>query len=390
MDNQDKFQLPSARNVDAVDVDTFTKVEFNRNVKPIIEYDITNVLNVTEVFDDERQNTDNYRFFGEIEYISPLSNRPRNYNSIEDIFTIPETGTGNLKDVFSDFRFYLVKAVPPSGITLSDGVSTSDGFVNLGGTIYRKDYEVITELSDFDVFNAGFAANIFGERQQGFIVSRDIDLLNDIDGLNFPITDIYIYAEYRTSNGETIQRRTYNSNGEYSGLENFTRPTLSRGDVLVGDTIDYDQANFTYTNVSRMEFRIDTVTPNIKLLYNPFIPINIRTLSDDLEQVNTGSTSVEDVANIPFYAVPIDNDGNVVWRNLLPKGIIDPLTFEGNSFPFLNQRHYVFKNIIVAITPDLSDGTTASLFSQIEYNPNTVAFIQPVEDTDLEDIGKKC
>ena len=141
-----------------------------------------------------------------------------------------------------------------------------------------------------------------------------------------------------------------------------------------------------------MEYEIDTPyggsSDILRWIYKPFIPITIRVFSDDLERINTGSTSVEEVDLIPFYATPIDDEGNVVWRNLLDKGFIDPLTNIGVNFPFINNRHYVFQNLIVSIQPQLNHPNTANVFNQILFNNNELISSQP--SSQLDNINDKC
>ena len=69
MDVQDKIQLGEHRYVDAVNVDTTIKIPLESNNDLNIEYDIQNVLDVTQIFDIERQASKKYRIHGEFEYL---------------------------------------------------------------------------------------------------------------------------------------------------------------------------------------------------------------------------------------------------------------------------------------------------------------------------------
>lgn len=398
MDIIEKIQLGEFTNVDAVNVDNFLKIFTTKSSKNLVEYNIQNILDVTQVFDDERQNTDIYRLHGEIEYLSVLNNIPLNYTGLTDFFSLPAANI-ELKDILTDFRFYLLKSLPPTGTLLSDGTRISTGFTEIiEDQRYIRNYEVISELNNFEIYNAAYSTNIFNEQQHIFSFNNDFDISNDVDSLSFPITQLYLYCEYvpkqnGLGNEEILRRKRFNNiNGNDAGFELFNSRVLTKGDVLKGDVINFNKNNFEQTNFNLMEYQVDTPyglsTDILRWIYKPFIPITIRVFSDDLERVNTGSTSFQDVSQIPFYAIPIDNEGNFVWRNLLDKGFIDPLTGNGVNFPFINNKHYIFENTIISIEPQLDHPNTANIFNQILFENNELISTQP--SSQLDNINEKC
>lgn len=68
-----------------VDGDTFINLGFVSNTKPIAEYDIDSVVNVEDVFDDERKNSSCYRFSGRLNVITANELTPDATNSDWDI-----------------------------------------------------------------------------------------------------------------------------------------------------------------------------------------------------------------------------------------------------------------------------------------------------------------
>ena len=86
MDKKVEILLNSKKNIDSVDVDSFQKFDLNTNVGQIVEYDIRNVLSVTELFDIEREETPIYRIYGKIEYLSSLNRLKNDYYLFEDFY----------------------------------------------------------------------------------------------------------------------------------------------------------------------------------------------------------------------------------------------------------------------------------------------------------------
>lgn len=383
MDEQ--IQLSEFKNVNAVNEDIFINVSLESNQEQILEYDIRSIIDVTQVYEDERQFVDTYRFYGEVEYLSPLNDMITGYTGVTDFFTV-FPASADTKSVLTDFKFYLL--APTTAFTALVTGST-------GGTL-QKDYEVISELDWFEIYRAGYSKNVYNEQQYAWDFNRDFDIKNKVDGLNFPTTQLYLYAEYQPQlNGdgdaETMSGKTYDSTGG-TIITAFTPTPLSTGDTVVGDVIQWDKLLFTQETINEQEYFISTPysgnTQRLIWRYSPIIPIDLRVFEDVLSRGNISGTSYEDVVSIPPYATEIDDEGNFVWRNLQDKGFFDPLTGEGVSYPFVNKIHYVFRNIIVGVKPDLTDTNTNNVFSEIKFADNTFVSNQP--NSNLNNIGKPC
>jgi hypothetical protein len=156
----DKYQLNEFRNINAVNTDFNRKIQLDSNKKVIAEYDIKNVLDVADVFENERQATDVYRVYGSIEYLSLFNNISTGYTSFLDFFE-PYIGTGVTKNIYNDFKFYLVK---PYGV-YDNTISGQTGFTKLDNNLYIKNFEVITKLENFELYNAGFDKNLFSDQR---------------------------------------------------------------------------------------------------------------------------------------------------------------------------------------------------------------------------------
>jgi hypothetical protein len=386
MDENVQILLNSKKNVDSVDKDNYQKLELENKPGQIIEYDIRNALSATKIFDAEREANPNYRIYGRIEYLSLLNGLSNTYNS-EGAFFIKPTGVNN-KTIFNSFKFYLLKAA-------------SSGYTSGGSNIrYIRYFEVIATPSDFELYNAGYTNNVYGEQVYAFNFNKDFDITPYLDNFRFPATELYLYPQYQVGyNGnspqiiEVMSGTTWNTSGVKSKVS-FTSPlpTLNIGDRVYGDLIEYSKTLFLQNQITPQTYYISTgykdgTQKYLQWKYNPFIPFRLRYFNDSLMIANTGTTSYAEEISIPYYATPIGS-GNYVWRDIVPQGFIDPLNDQGVNYPFVNMRRYLFSSIILDIVPDLDDQNTFDVFTQIKFGQPTVLNKSPLGD--INNIGKPC
>lgn len=270
-------------------------------------------------------------------------------------------------------------------------------------------FKVIATPSDFEIFNAGFANNVYGEQAYTFSFKKDFDVSQYFDDMGFPLTELFLYPQYlKKTNGnnisETIKYIVWNKQGLVE-KKIFTAVSLNIGDYVksfggdnIGDLIEYDKINFKQTQLSGQTLYITTQciheqygSVNIVWKYNPFIPLRLRYFGNELYNVNTGSTSYDDVESIPEYATKLDDNGNYVWRNISPQGYTDPITEQGVNYPLLNKRRYLFNNIILSVTPDMLDLNTKKVFNDIWFTENASSINTRLKtNNDLSNIGKPC
>ena len=62
----EKIQLSQFKNVDATNQDTYMNISLEIDKENIMEYDIRSIVDVTQIYEDERQFVDTYRFYGEV------------------------------------------------------------------------------------------------------------------------------------------------------------------------------------------------------------------------------------------------------------------------------------------------------------------------------------
>ena len=345
MDKNFEILFGANKNVNSIAVDNYDKFTLENKRNNLLEYDVRNVLSVTEVFEAERQGTEVYRIYGGIEYLSILNGLDENYSELVNFFQpfYCTGGTCAFKDIYDSFNFYLVR--PFTGYTN----------IELDESAYIRQFEVIATPDDFDLFNAGYSKNVYNEDKFEFMFTKDFNVAGMVDEFGFPPTELYLYAQYNpatNSNGsETMKRREW---GEVSGetqISGYTPTPLIVGDVIQGDKIDYFPDTFTQMPLEDAQYYIRTKynyawgSRWLQWKYNPFIPFKLRYFSQELRRANTGGTSYDQSTNIPYYATDL-GDGNYVWRDILKQGYIDPLTGNGVEYPFVNKRRYLFSNVI--------------------------------------------
>lgn len=401
MDKTIEILLGSQKNITSIDVDMFDKVQLFTNESELTEYDVYDSLSSADVFDKERENSQTYRIYGRIEYMSLLNGLKQNYTNFED-FLLPDYSSTS-SDITNSFDFYLVRPAE-SGYTEISGITNADG-----DDFYIRYFKVIATPSNFELIPAGYSNNIYGEKGYSFCFNIDFDVSTYLDQFKFPLTELFLYAQYKKkSNGngiiETIDRTTWSQSGDAIISSNPTT-NLNIGDYVktsdnfkIGDLVAHNVENFEQLQISGQTFYITTkcnhqVNGSIDLVweYNPFIPIRLRYFSSSLNSVNSGSTSYDEVNSIPEYATLIDDKGNYVWRDIVPQGILDPISEEGVNYPFINGRHYAFQSVLLSITPSLDNEITKTVFNDVWFTQNVTKTNTTIKNNgDLGNIGKPC
>jgi hypothetical protein len=380
--------LNSLKNVHSVNVDNYEKVELIRKVGAINEYDIRNILSATEIFDAEREAYEDYRIYGKIEYMSLLNGLINNYTKFSDFFN-PQLI--NSKNLLNSFNFYLVRPA-------------TSGYTSAGSSIkYVRYFQVIATPNEFEIFPAGFSNNVYGEQAYAFNFNKDFNVSGLLDNFNFPLTELFLYAQYIPSTNpiEMLSGTTWSTTGVAIPFS-FAPATLISGEtvqstfgVKIGDLIEYSKEDFLQVESTPQTFKIITpykdlnnYSQRLVWRYNPFISLQLRYFASELNQVSTGSTSYDQTTAIPYYATPIGNN-NFVWRDILAQGYTDPTTNLGVNYPFVNKKRYLFSNIILDVVPDLNDPTTLAAFAEVWYSRYATNLTKkPISD--INNIGKPC
>lgn len=389
MDEKLQIQLGEFKNINSVNADNYSKLELKNKTSDLSEYDIRNILNVTDIFNSERQNSQTYRIYGGFEYMSILNNMLADYKYLSDFFynPLPYKTTQLRKDI-SYFDVYLVK--PTTGYTKIQNSETN----------YIRKFEVIATNNDFELINAGFGNNLYGDNKYIFHFNKDFDVSSYFDDFGFPVMELYLFMFYRKSaNGwffpEITKRTIWNSTTGDESLVNLNYQSYEIGDIIYGDKISYSKYSFQQFEETPQKYIIQTpyrdygstTTKYLQWKYNPFIPLKLRYFSNELKKANTGSTSYDQAQSIPFWATNTEGD-NYVWREILEQGYVDPLTGDGVDYPFVNGKRYLFSNIVFDVIPDLDHDNTEDVFTQIKFGNPIILNYSPIGD--INNIGKPC
>jgi hypothetical protein len=146
-------------------------------------------------------------------------------------------------------------------------------------------------------------------------------------------------------------------------------PRMS-GDTIYGDWCEWNDITQEERVISRYMNKITyyskafdvsgspTSNPN-GYYYQVHYPITLKVFSDYVE-----TASPDTVAGVPNYAYFSNNLKLWYWRDLYPYGFIDTDN-RGVDYPFLNEAHYPFTNIIFRLYPEGASFDITEIYSVI-------------------------
>ena len=384
------IQINSGKTVNSTISDGYLDLNFKRNTNKITEFNVNTIINSIDVFDIEREENAVYRIHGSIDYLSILNGLTLNYETLDDFFTNDKsTDLYTIKSIYNSFDFYLLR--PATGYTK---IGDSSDHIT-----YIKNYEVVATPNNFDLLHAGYSKNIYNEQKYLFNFNIDFNVSSYLDGFGFPITDLYLYYVYKPHNNgnadsETIKMTKWDETTKTRYYEDFTPQLLNIGDIVYGDKIEYSKYFLDEALIDEQIFYIDTpyndgITKILEWKYKPLIPFKLRCYNDQIKRYNISGSTYDEIAQIPFYAVDLGG-GNMIWREILPQGYIDPLTGIGVDYPFINKRRYLYDNVLLSISPNLEHSNTYDVFKEINFNTATNLNYKPIIDNNELNANEPC
>ena len=352
-----KLKLNRYRNINTTDVDFNLKVQLKNSSNNHIEHELKKILYLQELYDNERQTSNKFLFYGTLEYLSLLDNtyndNRRDFGNIFNKYKNVEGDVNNIRRFENSFNIYLV-------------VPSSEPYKSIGGNSYERKFEVIAKYDDIKLTPQAFANNLFNDKKFNFILKNDITL-DKKDWFGYPIKEVFLYFVY---NKCVFSNSNYNDKVDglyYNGYRNVDNKNLDIGDIIDGDWVIHYPDEYTYKIHQDVSYRIKTyytknnsfsLSDYIQWKYNPFKRIIIREFGDEIYDNNN--------INITKPSHAIERDDNIyIWRDIMDYGYIDNYTNKGLVFPFANGKHYVFENVKLTITPDLNDATTKQIFNDV-------------------------
>jgi len=218
----------------------------------------------------------------------------------------------------------------------------------------------ITELY-FNVIYKGYFGWMIGKNiglQQGY--EYNLPLIKATNGTLVPDT---WWSNTNTKSNTGFQINSYTKSSGLNGFLFYYVQSLKKGDVIDGDYCewnDYEQKERTVStlyhkfkyNPLLFDTRSTTTQPAINLFgyyYQPNHKITIREYSDYIENGDPSN-----VIDIPDYAHFSTTENSFIWRDIYSYGFIDNDKI-GVDYPFLNGKHYPFKDYNFRIIPEGSN-----------------------------------
>jgi hypothetical protein len=375
-----QIQIGSAKNVNSVNVDQNLNIGLESSVKELLSYNESSVIDVSRLFEAERQESKVYRVYGRIDFMSIINGLSKQYTKLTDFFRPVRLGdelSGLTKNIVNSFDVYL--CYPSNDKTY------------LSPETYVRNYVVVSKLDNFEIYKAGFSRNIFANYIYAFNFNVDFNVEGYLDAFGKPITRFYMYFKYKTGQNGASVAETITSGYTSVSTTLLSSTPITIGTVIKGDIVNYVNTNYEETLEADGKVQYFVTFPydvnSFKFKYNPFIEIKVRDFDDQIVSANISGGTESDLT-IPYYAIKIDDDGNYIWKQLLINGYIDPINGNGVDYPFLNKRHYIFNRIVLSMKPDMSHANTANVFSEIEFANNLNLFNRP--SSDLNALGNKC
>ncbi len=352
-----RILLGSARNRLATNVDSNVYLPLSKNEKHIQDYELFEIISNTELYSQERENSNKYKIYGNIEMLSPLYGVNSAYSDITFFYDkTKKNPRANFSEYFDMQLCVFHDFIDSNGNVLTNIVEAPNGF-------YRARYKVISQVDKVKYQFSSYSTNIFREPEFSFEFINDIDLTNLTDAYGRIITELFIYFKYKPKASEML---LYQPNGQKIMFDE----TNNLEDVLLGDEyfLNKEAASTEITNkinyfINTREIRVFTNVnetqseiKRLELKYNPFHRIEIIPLSSYIENGDIRT----DI--IPQQAFKIDETA-FAWRDYELK--------ETLNRPFINNKHYIFENIVLSTEPNLENENTLDFYGRYVYNQRT-------------------
>ena len=362
------FTLSKFQNVVKGDLDFNLQIDLSNNYKLIQDDEFSKIISLSELYDEEREESDKYFINGKIDILSYLYRVPQIYDDITFFFDETKKQDIDFLDRFEIYLCYFNRLVDATNKTIEFNQVVDN-------QVYTKEYKTLTTLNDVIVTPYSFSTNIYKEPLLYYYFSKAIDLKDMRDGYFRPITELSVYIKIKPFAGEYLANTFDNIGNTFS--QEDTQTNLPLNSTIIGEQVTIDIENFEevlfankiqkfntkpikiYSNLYKTDYLLLPSKPkkSIKMFYNPFNKIKLRDFS-----TYTENALVNEVSNIPDYAF-IKNNQNY-WKDIEFKSSM--------NYPFTDGNHYVFKEITFATQLDLSNGDTSSFFGKFAYTKKKI------------------
>ena len=280
------------------------------------------------------------------------------------------TRNGFEENSFQDFAAYQFSSLTPNNISNIAKWQSSYSY-NLTTS---RDIEITTQLDNnkkplTQIFVTSQAVGHFGWWNK---LRRGWEF-NMVGGQTSPWWDLTNGDAVETNNTTTYTRNIDGSTVCVNPADCYTfTVNLPRhsGDTMYGDWCEYNPMSQVERVISRYMNKITyyskafdvsdlpTSNPN-GYYYQVHYPITLKVFSDYVE--TAGANFVEEIPNYAFFSNKMQL---WYWRDLYPLGYIDS---DGNGvdYPFINDAHYPFTDIIFRLYPEGASFDINSVYSVV-------------------------
>ena len=155
---------PNKRYLLAQDEDLNLNISLKQNLSDVNEFNNTRVISLADLFTRERNESKNYRIYGNINYVSFLRNKKTMPTEIVDMFNDDYSTTGfNLEDYF-DIKLFRLTDIQISK-TATTNPNTS---ISATSYFYTESLTAITDENSFKLSYFGFSRNVYNEKLYNF------------------------------------------------------------------------------------------------------------------------------------------------------------------------------------------------------------------------------
>jgi hypothetical protein len=336
--------------------------------------------------------------YGDVNTFQVSSLGDNTVGSDEYIFNIYNVGfTGTTFNAGNTGTFKRIIDINNSGET------KSKYYVRLHKIITNQQDSIVTlsgfELNPFDdgagyqfssltPDNVGRIAKYQSSNAYNLTFEKDLEVINQLDNNKKPLSEVFVTFQNvgyfglfnrlrrgwqfnmtpNTTNPwwdvSNINSQENNSVSAYTKTQgnstytfNVNLPRVS-GDTMYGDWCEWNDITQTERVISSYMNKItynqqifDTAPANKNnqdgYYYQVHFPITLKVFSDYIE--TAGSQLV--VEGLPGYCYFSNNLKQWLWRDIYPYGYIDSLN-RGVDYPFINNAHYPFQDIIFRLYPE--------------------------------------
>jgi len=238
MERRLEIITPSLRFQNAPEEDINIKVKLGDGLNQKNKNQKGFTLSQYEQYLQERAESDKYRIYGSINFLSPITYKPQNLGTIKDLFS--KTYNENRFEFNNLFDIYLVRDYELGSKT--------------GGTNNVDKLEIISNKASYNIYNAAISRNLFGEQVFNFNFSF---YYNSFDFFNFYLLFARKDEEYQK--GEIISGYTYDVSGNTISGETDNYSFTLTG---TSETINYKYERLYKIPVK--ELRVDNIIERIE------------------------------------------------------------------------------------------------------------------------------